>query len=56
MVIDMQTKNQEHTLRTTKLLASSIEVAISESPPALISILEFHIKSIFTDIRKAPHT
>jgi hypothetical protein len=38
------------------LLASNKEVATIESPPPSINILEFHIRSIFTDILKAPNT
>lgn len=43
-----------NTLRTSKLLASSKDVATISSPPQSIRSLEFHIKSIFTDMRKAP--
>uniref|UniRef100_A0A2P2PBT8 Uncharacterized protein n=1 Tax=Rhizophora mucronata TaxID=61149 RepID=A0A2P2PBT8_RHIMU len=39
----------------TKLLASSQDVARVASPPPSISILEFHIKCILTDIRRAPY-
>lgn len=44
-----------HTFRTNKLLASSKDVATIASVPPSISILEFHIKWILTDIRSAPN-
>lgn len=48
--------SRQFTLRTIKLLASSKDVSTASSPPPSMSILEFHIKNIFTDMRKAPYT